>query len=73
MNLTDDEKKAVAALKRLAKRWPDTLWLFCGGQHGVAIMKTDEDGLRVTTGSGEGFDHEYCVGTVDIPSDGGDW
>lgn len=73
MTLTDEEKKAVAALKRLAKRWPGSLWIFCGGQQGVAVMKTDEDGLRVTTGNGEGFDQEYCVAQVNLPCDGGDW
>jgi len=31
MDLTKEEKNAIAALKRLAKRWPNTLWLFADG------------------------------------------
>jgi hypothetical protein len=73
MDLSDEEKRAIASLKRLAKRWPDTLWLFCGGQKGIAVMKAGVDGERVTTGVGEGFDPGYLVDQVDMPVEGGDW
>jgi len=26
--LTDEERRAIASLKRLAKKWPKSLWLF---------------------------------------------
>lgn len=29
--LTEEEKKAIAALKRIAKKWPKSLWLFNNG------------------------------------------
>lgn len=70
---TIEERQAIAALKRLAKRWPDTLWLFSGGQQGAAIMKLGPNGERVTTGIGEGFDSEYVVDQVNLPVEGGDW
>jgi len=73
MDITQEEKQAIASLKRLAKRWPDSLWLFCGGQQGIAIMKVDENGERRTTGLGEGFDGNYVVDQVDMPVEGGDW
>lgn len=73
MELTLEEKQAIASLKRLARRWPKGLWLFSGGQGGIAVMKLNERGEKVTLGRGEGFDSDYVVGHIDIPADGGDW
>ena len=73
IELTVEEKRAISAFKRLAKKWPETLWCFSGGQQGIAILKLDVEGQRATTGVGEGFDHEYVVATVDMPTEGGDW
>ena len=71
-DLTKEERKAIAALKRVAKKWPKSLWLFAGGQFGLEIMKTDEHGQRAIHPTG-GFDDGFSVGNVDIPADGGDW
>ena len=70
--LTDEERKAIASIKRLAKRWPASLWLFAGGQNGIAIMRTGPDGKRMHT-SADGVDPDFCVDTVNLPADGGDW
>jgi hypothetical protein len=73
MELTLEEKQAIASLKRLARRWPKSLWLFSGGQGGIAVMKLNEAGEKATLGLGEGFDPEYVADHIDIPADGGDW
>lgn len=73
IELTDEERRAIASLKRLAKRWPDTLWLYAGGSpDGIAILRTGGDGERVRDSRGS-IDQAYVVDSVGIPSDGGDW
>jgi len=42
---TDAEAKAIRTLKRLAKNWPSTLWLFASGD--LHVMRTGKDGERV--------------------------
>lgn len=73
IRLTEEETKAIASFKRLAKKWPKSLWCFSGGHDGIAILKKGEDGKKVVLGLGEGFDSEYVVATIDIDADGGDW
>ena len=67
--MTDDQ--AIRALKRLAKRWPETLWLFSGGGS-LYVMRAGSDGKPVTTSSG-GVDPDYIADHIDIPNDGGGW
>lgn len=60
LELTDEEEKAVRSLKRLARRWPDSLLVFCGGT-GMSIRKG-------------GTGAQYEVASIDgIPCDGGGW
>ena len=70
IELTADEKRAITALKRVAARWPKTLWLFCNGN--MRVMRNGPDGEHVKRG-GDGLDPDYIVDTIDIPNDGGDW
>jgi hypothetical protein len=72
MYTTADELRAIKALKRVAQRWPKTLWLFAGDGYTVSILKVKDDGTRAMTPSG-GTDPAYLVGRVNIPNDGGDW
>ncbi len=67
------EAQAIAALKRLAKRWPKSLWMFCGT--GTNIMRCRDDGSRAMTGPRDTgcVDQDYFVCKINIPSDGGDW
>jgi hypothetical protein len=65
-DLTSEERNAIAALERLAKRWPPSLKLFswsgllCVVPNGVSLSDSDDpDGLVITTIAG-------------IPNDGGD-
>ena len=64
------EAQAVAALKRLAARWPANLWLFSNGT--LTVMRLTESGERAHVRHG-GFDPAYAVATINIPNDGGDW
>lgn len=68
--LTADERRAIAALKRLAKRWPKSLWLFAGT--GMNVMRCGSDGEHVTLPNGS-MDQAYAVDQVNIDCDGGDW
>lgn len=74
-DLTAEEKSAIRALQRLARRWPKTLWLFAGDGAKIAILKTGPDGERMRTkeGGGESVDQNYIVGFAELPNDGGDW
>lgn len=75
MEITNEEQKAINSLNRLAKKWPETLWLFAGAGS-LYVMKLGEDGLPVITEFG-GVNPEYIVGRIDIFCDGGggggDW
>ncbi len=75
--VTVEEKRAIATLKRLAKRWPKTLWL-ASMNSSLHVMATGPTGEReyhpvTTDGSGGGLNAAYSLTTVDIPNDGGDW
>ena len=70
MELTKEEQDVINTLKRLAKRWPDSLWVFCG--EGFNVMKMNEKGERAVTRNG-GMDSAFVVATIDIDSDGGAW
>lgn len=68
---TDDERRAIAALHRLAKRWPDTLWLFSASGT-LCVMRLGEDGDKLRTADG-GMDPSAVLTSINIPNDGGDW
>lgn len=63
VELTKEEVKAIASLKRLSKKWPRSLMLFAGGA-GLTVRKPVED---------EFPDDRYVVAEIyNIPADGGD-
>ena len=72
--LTKEEKNAIASLKRLATRWPRSLWLFSANGT-LCVMRHDSLGNQphVEHPHGGGVDPEYIVGSADIDNDGGDW
>lgn len=47
--LTTEEKRAIASLKRLAKKWPITLWLYSGSGDLSVMRKVD--GKRAMSGA----------------------
>jgi hypothetical protein len=67
--LTEEERKAIAALHRLAKRWPDTLTLF-SWSGSLVVFKSDEWNERDM----DGIDaSDYVTDTIQgITNDGGD-
>lgn len=70
METTSEEEKAIRALRRLAKIWPNTLWLF-SASGSLQVMKKNADGEKACVGVG--FDPDFSVETIDIENDGGDW
>jgi hypothetical protein len=71
--LTDEEEKAIKSINRLAKKWPETLWLFAGSSTGsITIMKYKEDGSCAIC-SNDCVDPNFIVGSASIPNDGGDF
>jgi hypothetical protein len=74
IELTKEEKNAITSLKRLAKKWPVSLWLFSASGT-LSVMRTGENGEFVlgTGWASETFDQEYYVDDIDIPNDGGDF
>lgn len=69
--LTQEEKRAIASLRRLAKNWPKTLWLFSAS--GSLVVMRYKDGQHATNWHG-GMDQDYAVTIIQgIDNDGGDW
>ena len=79
-DLTTEERAAVRALKRLARKWPRSLWLF-SASGSLHVMKCGPGGERGAAAPGretyaygkEVYDPRRSVGTIGIPNDGGDW
>lgn len=71
IELTNEEEKIIKSLKRLAKRWPKTLWLYSASGT-LCLMKCKEDGVVAYTQSG-GIDPDYRIAEINIDNDGGDW
>ena len=72
--LTEKEEKAIRALKRVAKIWPDTLWLF-SASGSLCVMKKNKEGEQavIRRGSADSVDDAYIITHIDIENDGGDW
>lgn len=70
MELTRQEELAIELLKKAARHWPKSLWLFSASGT-LNVMKEDDNGKRVM--DGYGYDQNYVIATIDIPNDGGDW
>lgn len=59
LTITQEEQKAIASLKRLAKRWPKTISLF-GWSGTLCVVKRLDDGRN------------GLITTIPIMCDGGD-
>lgn len=78
--LTKEEKSAIASLKRVARKWPNSLWLF-SASGSLNVMKKHADGEKAVHGDNTplkygcyaGMDQEYVIDSIDIENDGGDW
>jgi hypothetical protein len=66
------EELAISELRRLARRWPKTLWLM-SAEGALTVMRFGEDGRVAITATGA-IDPAYAVETIEgIPNDGGRW
>ena len=70
LTLTKEERNAIASLKRLAKRWPKSLWLFANMD--LTVLRKNAEGRQAMTPSGR-VDQDYIVDTIAIEADGGGW
>lgn len=70
IEVTPEEQKAINALKRVAAKWPESLWLF-SASGSLCVMKK-RDGKRVFL-SHSGVDPDYQIDDIDIENTGGDW
>lgn len=70
MDLTKEEQSAISSLKRVAKKWPKSLWLF-SASGALLVMKKDENNEKVY--KGDGIDPNYEVAHIFIENDGGDF
>lgn len=68
-----EEQAAIDALKRVAKIWPKSLWLYSAS--GTLCVMKKKSGKRAMVGfrKSPGFDQDYIVDEVNIENDGGDW
>jgi len=70
--LTQEEENAINTLRRLKKRWPESLWLFATGMS-VHVMRNDKHGHHAEAPTGGGMCSGYSVASINIENDGGDW
>jgi len=70
IELTKEEGEVIKSLKRVAKKWPKSLWLYSAS--GSLFVMKKRDGEVVMTDCG-GVDPDYIVEQIDIENDGGDW
>lgn len=68
---TKQEAQAINALKRIAEKWPSTLWLFSASGT-LCVMRRNTNGGQAMKNNG-GVDSDYILDQIDIPNDGGDW
>lgn len=70
--LNDEERAVIRAFRRLAKKWPKSLWVF-GCESGLVVMRTGPDGHHIHDASGC-VDQDYIVERIrGIDADGGAW
>ena len=74
MDITKEEQSAIQKLKRVAKTWPKTLWLFSGNGELCVMKKTSINTRSMRRlGTSDAYNPDYLVESIDIENDGGDW
>lgn len=72
-DLTKEEQNVINSLKRLAKRWPQSLTLWSGCSN-LYVMRTDKFRKKEDTGFDVYANPEAVVTQINgIPNDGGGW
>jgi hypothetical protein len=71
VSVTLSPAEVLRDLRRLAAKWPESLWLF-SASGALHLMRTDPEGRRAYTASGSA-DPAFSIAIIPIPNDGGDW
>lgn len=71
ITVTEEERKAIAALERLAKRWPGSLTLL-SYDGGLSVIHTAGRDY-ITDGDGPERQERVLAHIDGIPNDGGGW
>jgi hypothetical protein len=66
MELTKQEERAIELLKKAARHWPESLWLYSASGT-LYVMKKDADGKRIVDND------DFIIDYIKIENDGGDW
>lgn len=73
IELTEEEKRAIRTLSRLANNWPESLILFSAGGS-LNVVKVYDGEMRTPTLPSGGVDQDRVVASISgIPNEGGDW
>lgn len=64
IEIIKQEQLAIELLRKTARHWPDSLWLFSA--NGTLYVMRKHDGARI-------YEADYIVDMIDIDNDGGDW
>jgi hypothetical protein len=73
VEITPTEQKAISALKEVARKWPENLWLF-SANGSLHVMRKDSNGKHAYSDHEKGgVDPSYSLDTINIDNDGGDW
>jgi hypothetical protein len=71
--LSADERRVIDALKRVAKQWPETLWLY-SADGTLCVMRKGEDGKHAMRPDDiDSVDQRYVLARIGIENSGGDW
>jgi hypothetical protein len=71
IEVTEEERKAIAALKRLARRWPRSLTLLSYDGSLSVVHTADRD--YISDGDGTERQDRILADIDGIPNDGGAW
>ena len=69
--LTKAEELVIELLKKAARHWPASLWIFAAGNQ-LHIMRKNEFG-KVAVESNGSVDQNFVLESINIEADGGDW
>lgn len=72
MEPTKQEELAIELLRKAARHWPESLWVFAADGK-LHVMRKDVGGEKAIDESGTGFDQTFILDSINIEADGGDW
>lgn len=70
---TKEESRFIAALMRVARKCPQSVWLFAADGNLHVMRKKNGRHAVCDDTAGAGMDQNYIIATINIDADGGDW